>query len=602
MNGDVDYKSIIRHNPWPSSSVAPAEVYREIPYRSLPPGAGYGPEDWIWNIDTAAAGIPHDVVTDSMFFYRVRERGGVNNRHGASILPRFDFDALRSALPVRVPDASAQGARSFSVRELGRRAYVTARPLVRRITSRLTPEERERIYRGARRVHHTVLRIPTEDSRAAAHIQNALREATEIEPAISWTAHHYDKLARWHTDDDGYTDALEYVLDAIGDRSDAIVAVPWVGIGGADLVSRNYATAIQSSARFRGKTTLLATHLPERTVHELIPEGVNFVQVPKTLDKMWPDLQRRFIAQIVVMTRPELLVSVNCFHLANALQLYGRQIADGTDVFATLFAFDRIEPGYPVNPITDDSQRAYLDDIAGIITDNSNTAALIEEILAVEPPVLQVHRQPALDTVPALARDTQAYNDVRFTHEDPLRVIWPHRIDTEKRPDTVAAIARMIQERNLPVQIDVWGSPVLSSDAKQRMRDLADAGVHYRGPYSGGLTALPIGEYHALLLTSQSEGLPLVLVQALLCGLPVVASGVGGVPDIIVDGRTGLLTEGPNDIEGFVTSLERLMESIELRRSLIEEGYAFAAAQHSWEAFQTTVNETLIGDGSSVRP
>ncbi len=65
----VDYRDLIRHNLWPASSVARRSIYLRYPYRSLPPESGFGPEDWIWNIDTTAAGIRHESVPDTIFFY-----------------------------------------------------------------------------------------------------------------------------------------------------------------------------------------------------------------------------------------------------------------------------------------------------------------------------------------------------------------------------------------------------------------------------------------------------------------------------------------------------------------------------------------------------
>ncbi|MEP6482265.1 MAG: glycosyltransferase, partial [Rhodoglobus sp.] len=121
---------------------------------------------------------------------------------------------------------------------------------------------------------------------------------------------------------------------------------------------------------------------------------------------------------------------------------------------------------------------------------------------------------------------------------------------------------------------------------------LADAGIHYRGPYSGGLAALPTHDYHALLLTSESEGLPLVLVQSMLLGLPVIATAVGGVTDIVQDNETGLLVSSPDDAEGFVRAITQLMDSLEDRQRIIHAAYDFAAAQHGWGHF-TELVETL---------
>jgi glycosyltransferase involved in cell wall biosynthesis len=68
--------------------------------------------------------------------------------------------------------------------------------------------------------------------------------------------------------------------------------------------------------------------------------------------------------------------------------------------------------------------------------------------------------------------------------------------------------------------------------------------------------------HHALVLPSRNEGLPLVLVEAMLCGRTAIATKAGGIPEVLTDGETGFLAEGAN-VEAFDRALERAWDARE---------------------------------------
>jgi len=74
----------------------------------------------------------------------------------------------------------------------------------------------------------------------------------------------------------------------------------------------------------------------------------------------------------------------------------------------------------------------------------------------------------------------------------------------------------------------------------------------------------------ALIISSKSEGLPLVLVEALKFKIPVLTTNVGGIKDIIVDQYNGIIINGK--VESLVRSLSKLDDSI-LIEKIIQNGY-----------------------------
>ncbi|WP_136807956.1 glycosyltransferase [Desulfosediminicola flagellatus] len=81
------------------------------------------------------------------------------------------------------------------------------------------------------------------------------------------------------------------------------------------------------------------------------------------------------------------------------------------------------------------------------------------------------------------------------------------------------------------------------------------------------------------VLSSKSEGISITLLEAMASGLPVVATDVGGNPEVVIDGETGILTP-PEDPESFAEQLLKLLQSRELR-----DAYGLAGRQRVLDKF-----------------
>jgi len=83
-----------------------------------------------------------------------------------------------------------------------------------------------------------------------------------------------------------------------------------------------------------------------------------------------------------------------------------------------------------------------------------------------------------------------------------------------------------------------------------------------------------IHRYYAIMdvsaLTSFSEGLSITILESMRCGIPVVATRVGGNPEVVVDGETGYLVK-PGDASDFASHVVRLLQNRDLRKNMGEE-------------------------------
>jgi glycosyltransferase involved in cell wall biosynthesis len=117
-------------------------------------------------------------------------------------------------------------------------------------------------------------------------------------------------------------------------------------------------------------------------------------------------------------------------------------------------------------------------------------------------------------------------------------------------------------------------------------RMAADLGIAARVRFAGAVAHaevpahLRLGE--AFARPSLSEGLGTAFLEAMACGLPVVGTRTGGIPDFLVEGRTGLFCD-PARPETIAAAILRLLRDPALARTLGSAGRALVAERYRWE-------------------
>ena len=101
------------------------------------------------------------------------------------------------------------------------------------------------------------------------------------------------------------------------------------------------------------------------------------------------------------------------------------------------------------------------------------------------------------------------------------------------------------------------------------------------------------------VLSSTWEGLPMVILEALAAGCPIVSTAVGGVPSAIDDGVSGILVP-PSDPAALAAGIGRAAQDPAQRRRIAEGGKAVFAARFSADAMARRY-ESLYLDGCRAR-
>lgn len=127
-----------------------------------------------------------------------------------------------------------------------------------------------------------------------------------------------------------------------------------------------------------------------------------------------------------------------------------------------------------------------------------------------------------------------------------------------------------------------------------------DRRVHFLGyvPNPVLLGRLRAGEVDVVALPSDSEGLPVSLVESLACGVPAVASNVGGVSELLGDG-CGLLVP-VRDGAALAHALRRLLESRELRAACARAGRARVEREYAVDVVVQRLRELM--EGAQLQP
>ncbi|MDP7111810.1 MAG: glycosyltransferase [Myxococcota bacterium] len=162
----------------------------------------------------------------------------------------------------------------------------------------------------------------------------------------------------------------------------------------------------------------------------------------------------------------------------------------------------------------------------------------------------------------------------------PLRFGVVARLSAEKRVDRIVEAFAAVTSASAPAELHVYGSGVCQDDLESQARSL---GVHDRVTFHGWAPdpRAALENIDVLLLYSDTEGTPRSMMEAGDLGVPSVGRDVGGVAEIIDDGRSGFVVRSEEELRGRMRRLLDMPPAEVL--AMGRAAHAFMRERHSIE-------------------
>lgn len=162
--------------------------------------------------------------------------------------------------------------------------------------------------------------------------------------------------------------------------------------------------------------------------------------------------------------------------------------------------------------------------------------------------------------------------------EDSVAGIIVARIDGKKGHETLIAATEALDEK-APYLLIVGDGVQRATLEDIAIRSPNSKQIRFLGFRSDIPDLLAASDF--FVLPSLTEGLPLSVLEAMAQKLPVIATNVGGIPELVVDGETGILIP-PNDPDALANAMERMIRDPAMRRRMGEAGYHRVATEFSF--------------------
>lgn len=429
---------------------------------------------------------------------------------------------------------------------------------------------------------------------SARHIASQILEAAELDPDI---LRPYAEFMKFPSSESYDVNRMEYKLtrrltrECGADQYEYVFMTPWLKRGGAERVLINFvATALKQNPSAR--VLILCTEADIRDALSWLPatDRVKVVFIKDVIDNA--------ATTYIAFSNWLGFLGCRCFAVMNSefgwntLAHHGRSLAPNMRTIGFAFCYDYDKFGRRAGFAWTHMRRA-LPGTHRLISDNAKTVDQFCRDLflgAADRAKFSIVYQPVEEGLRARASAQVAHN-VNAGAKRRHVVLWAGRFHPQKGIEVAAAIARALPQFDFLFcggTREEW--PAEAGDCPRNAR--------FEGEYKR-FAELPLHEASMFLHTSHWDGLPNVLLEAGYCGLPVIATDVGGVSDL-VDEKTGWLVAHKAEAAVYAEALRDVLAHPRESLAKCQAMIALIDERHSFAHFEKQADAAFGADDAAA--
>lgn len=583
MNPDYSPLNLVKSNYWDSLAFVSRDFFiNGNQYDVTELNHGFGYEDWHWNCETICNGAQHRIVPETVHFKRIKDFGLIKDTHNVRGIFRPTKLFSKGSPIFGLTNEIITNTHADLINGVDKNIVVTLPNKQRHITLFY-------FYRKLKGVAGKIIKNVRKREQFSVELSTALKNLLARPPLLPhWLITEWKHIHKIEPELFPTQDALEKIVvrelsksaivkfypelyAQMGHAPTHVYLLPWLKRGGADLGAIHFISAV--SMHDSGSNIIcITTHNTDSPWLSKVPPQVKIIEFGKIFAQFTEDDQATLLLRLLIQTKPNIIHNLNSALGYRLFTEYGRALSAQSALFTSVFCEElSLEGnilGYPFQSLP-----FCIDYLSGVLTDNGNFIDKLCDLYAFD--------RDKFSAIYFPSPEVQTQHKLPYSADNKLNVLWAGRPDRQKRPDVLIKIAAKLKDA--PVCFHVYGEPHNPAQTiyLDQLKRLSNVSVY--GRYDG-FDAIPTNNYDLFLYTTEFDGLPNVLLEAIASRLPVIAPDVGGIGELIND-KTGFLVSHAEAVDEYVEMIRHILRNRQIVASKIEAAIQLVETRHSWESF-----------------